>query len=202
MRIIHLLKNEKYTGNMLLQKKFCDDHLTKHYRTNKGELPQYYVEGSHPAIIDQETFDKAQEIMRMKWDQHHTPPDSSLQHPFSQMIICEKCGKNFHRKSSKVGSGWNCYTYLTRGKSACHTKKIPEEILYSEAAHALGLASFDPQQFEERVKEIRVPEFNKLVFIFKDGRRDERQWDDLSRSRSWTPEMRAEAAKHARRRYK
>ena len=201
MRLIHLLKNEKYAGNMLLQKRFCDDHLTKHFRPNRGELPQYFVEGSHPAIIDQETFDKAQEIMRRNWDRQLKFTETVERYPFTQMIVCDKCGKHYQRKASRTGAGWNCYTYLTRGKGACHTKRIPEEILYKETTQVLGLVDFDPQVFADRVKEIRVPDFNKLVFVFKDGHTEERQWDDLNRSRAWTPEMRAQAATHARRRH-
>ena len=47
-----ILKNEKYKGNALLQKAFTVDFLTKKQKKNEGEVPQYYVENSHPAIID------------------------------------------------------------------------------------------------------------------------------------------------------
>lgn len=46
-----ILTNEKYKGDALLQKQFTVDFLTKKTKVNEGELPQYYVEGSHPAII-------------------------------------------------------------------------------------------------------------------------------------------------------
>ena len=47
-----ILKNEKYRGDALLQKAFTVDFLTKKQKKNEGEVPQYYVENSHPAIID------------------------------------------------------------------------------------------------------------------------------------------------------
>ena len=47
-----ILKNEKYKGDALLQKAFTVDFLTKKQKKNEGEVPQYYVENSHPAIID------------------------------------------------------------------------------------------------------------------------------------------------------
>lgn len=55
-----ILQNITYTGNMLLQKVFVDDPITKHRRTNRGELPRYFVENTHTAIISKDIFDKAQ----------------------------------------------------------------------------------------------------------------------------------------------
>ena len=47
-----ILCNEKYKGSALLQKSFTVDFLTKKTKINEGEVPQYYVEDSHPAIIE------------------------------------------------------------------------------------------------------------------------------------------------------
>ena len=52
--------NEKYKGDALLQKKFTVDFLTKKQKVNEGEVPQYYVTNSHPAIIEPELFDLVQ----------------------------------------------------------------------------------------------------------------------------------------------
>lgn len=52
-----------YTGNLLLQKEFISDPISKQRKKNRGELPQYYVEDTHPAIIDKATFDFVQEEM-------------------------------------------------------------------------------------------------------------------------------------------
>jgi site-specific DNA recombinase len=54
--ISSILTNEKYKGDALLQKRFTVDFLTKELRENNGEVPQYYVEGSHEAIISPEEF--------------------------------------------------------------------------------------------------------------------------------------------------
>ena len=62
-----VLTNVTYTGNLLLQKEFISDPISKQRKKNKGQLPQYYVEDTHPAIIDKETFDYVQsEIARRK----------------------------------------------------------------------------------------------------------------------------------------
>lgn len=60
-----ILRNEKYKGDALLQKKFTVDFLTKKQKVNEGEIPQYYVEDTPPAIIDPLEFDMVQaEIAR------------------------------------------------------------------------------------------------------------------------------------------
>ena len=68
-------------------------------------------------------------------------------------------------------------------------------------ATVLGLSEFDVTAFNEQIQEIRVPSFNHLVFVFKDGTEIERVWQDKSRANSWTEEMRAQASLVARRRY-
>ena len=55
-----ILQNEKYAGNALLQKTFCEDFLTKKMVKNEGQVPQYFVTQSHPAIISQEMFELVQ----------------------------------------------------------------------------------------------------------------------------------------------
>lgn len=119
-------KNDKYASNALLQKKYVVDHLTKNLLRNKGTLSQYYAENTHPAIINQEIFEKAQLIMRQRNGQREKKPKQ--EYPFTGKIICEKCGKHYNRKATHGHVYWNCKTFLHFGKSICHTKQIPEEI--------------------------------------------------------------------------
>lgn len=58
-----ILTNEKYKGDAVLQKKFTVDFLNKKKKTNEGEVPQYYVTDSHPAIIDKTEWDLVQAEM-------------------------------------------------------------------------------------------------------------------------------------------
>jgi site-specific DNA recombinase len=59
--IMMMLRNEKYAGDLLLQKTFTNNHVEKKQIANRGELPQYYVSYDHEAIIGRETFDAVQE---------------------------------------------------------------------------------------------------------------------------------------------
>lgn len=84
-----ILTNEKYKGDARLQKKFTVDFLTKKQKANEGVVPQYYVENSHPAIIEPELFDLVQyELKRRKATGRFT----SCAHPFSGKILCGECG--------------------------------------------------------------------------------------------------------------
>jgi len=69
-------------------------------------------------------------------------------------------------------------------------------------ADVLGLPAFDEDVFKERIKELRVPAFNHVVFVFKDGHSVERVWQDRSRRESWTDDMREQARECVKRRYK
>jgi site-specific DNA recombinase len=197
-RVIAILKNEKYVGNALLQKKYVADHLTKRLVRNKGKLPMYFAEGTHPAIIDTETFEKAQAVMEERRKLYAAKGNTHNRYPFSSIIQCENCGKKYKRKAKGGKSVWQCSTYLEQGKAACHAKQIPETILYDLATEILGLTRFDAGIFKEEITKILVPEFNKLVFVFCNAHIVEKVWQDRSRSESWTDEMRQAAREKAK----
>lgn len=197
-RVIVILKNEKYAGNALLQKKYVADHLSKRKIWNKGALPQYFAEGTHPAIIDAATFDRAQAVMEERRRSCGTKGDTGSRYPFSGVILCVNCGKKYKRKSSGEKAAWQCASYLQEGKAACPAKQIPEAVLCSTGAEVLGLDEFEADIFKERIAEIRVTEFNTLLFEFCDGHAIEKVWQDRSRRESWTIEMRQAACEKAK----
>lgn len=192
-RIVSMIKNEKYAGNALLQKTFVIDHLTKKEVWNKGQLRQYLAKGTHPAIIDGATFKMAQEIMEQRRQRFRTSHDDQKRYPFSGMIRCENCGKSYKRRTNNGYISWQCATFLMEKKAACAAKQIPEDTLIKASTEALGLAAFDGAVFKARVAEIQVPESNKLVFVFHDNTSVEQIWEDRSRKKSWTEEMRQAA---------
>ncbi len=108
-----ILTNEKYKGDALLQKSFTVDFLTKATKVNEGEVPQYYVQNSHPAIIDPEEFDAVQiEMERRK----KLGRPVSCHSPFSAKIICGECGGYY---GSKV---WGSNTKYRRTIWRCNEK--------------------------------------------------------------------------------
>ncbi len=104
----YIITNEKCVGDTLCQKTFVSGFPYKSV-INRGELDQYYIESTHPAIIDRETFDRAQQFYRQKISQRNPLPKSSM----SLKIKCGVCGGILRRtKTRKHTVFWRCGTYL------------------------------------------------------------------------------------------
>ncbi len=193
--IRRILKNEKYCGDLLLQKTYRENHITKRKMPNHGELPQYYVEEAHEGIIDKETFMRAQELLKAKKEYYSPDKPTTVTYPFSGMIHCGCCGKFYRRKVQPYRITWICWTYNARGKKYCPTsKQIPEDILYEKVCEVLQLDEFDDEVFQSEIEDILVPKANTLTFIFLDGHEQTVHWEDHSRSEAWTAEKRSQAA--------
>ena len=195
-RIRNLLSNEKYTGNALLQKQYRKNHIDKKLVPNRGELPMYYVTGSHEPIIDQVAFDKAQvrlnELSRQA-EKREKPTRST----FSGLIRCGLCGSTYKRVTCRGKHFWNCTTFQTKGKSECAAKRIPEETLKALTREVLGAVSFDCDMVRNKITEIRAEKDNMVVFCMDDGSEIVKRWTDRSRTESWTPEMKEKARQRA-----
>ena len=200
-RVLKIIRNEKYTGNALLQKKYIADHLTKKRILNKGELPKFEATETHPAIIGQETFDKAQAVLKDRLKSCGTRSKGTNTYAFSSIIRCGLCGKNYKRTSARGKAVWKCTTYFTEGKAACKARGIPEDALMTVSADVLGLAAFDEDIIRRQLLEIVTKDDNRLAFVFRDGHTDERTWQPRSRRESWTDDMRQAAKEHANRRW-
>ncbi len=196
-RVHDIVGNEKYTGNAMLQKYYRNNHLEKKKCHNTGELPMFFAEETHPAIIDQETFKAAQLVLYENQNKHKNKPKPQTSE-FTGHIYCPFCKKNYRRNISNGSVGWNCSTYLNEGNAYCHGKKIPETSLQTVCAEVLGTEVYNPTTFDVLVDRIEVPEDNHLRFIFKDGSIVERTWADRSRRESWTPEMKQAATERTR----
>ena len=180
--VLKVLKNYNYTGNLLLQKTYSENHLTKRKLVNNGEQPQYHVEGAHEAIIDLATWEAVQEEIERR-AKYYAPTKKATSYPFTGLIVCGTCGKHYRRKTTVSGVIWVCTTYNTYGKKGCASKAIPESTLYELTADIpLG-----------DLTAIRAENGNTLVFCFKDGTQAVKRWKDRSRAESWTEEMREAA---------
>ena len=179
-----ILRNYTYTGNLLLQKTFRENHLTKKKLINIGQLPSYQVSNSHEPIISMEMFKAVQEEIRCRAEKHRPDSRERKTYPFSGLIVCGCCGERYRRKTTHSGPIWICKTYNTQGKAACPSKAIPEPIL-EDLVSDVAL---------DELTALRVESGNRLVFCHKDGTESVKQWKDRSRAESWTPEMRAVAS--------
>ena len=185
-----ILRNYTYTGNLLLQKTYRENHITKRTVKNQGQLPKYHAEQTHEAIISIEDFEKVQvEIERRAEKYAPSKRDSTKHYPFTGIVICGNCGKAYRRKTTRGGITWCCPTYNFKGKAACASKMIPENTLIKMTEEVIG--SVDA--LHDEITVIRAENGNRLVFIFKDGTEIVKEWKDRSRAESWTPEMKEKA---------
>src|SRR5699024_5886684 len=123
-----ILSNEKYKGDALLQKSYTVDFLTKKTKINEGEIPQYYVEDNHEAIISPEIFAMVQREMtkRGRGKKYH-----SSVHAFSSKIRCGHCGswygsKVWHSNSQYRKTIWQC-NHKFDGDKRCDTPHLCDE---------------------------------------------------------------------------
>lgn len=112
-----ILKNEKYKGDALLQKTFTVDFLSKKVKKNRGELPQYYVENSHPAIIPRETFDLVQKELNSRPKGYYTSIS-----PMNGNVICGCCGGKYSRRTWHSNSKYKYQTWQCRNRYAPDTE--------------------------------------------------------------------------------
>ena len=174
-----ILRNYAYTGNLLLQTKFRENHLTKKTLKNDGELPKYHAAQTHEAIISMEAFEAVQAEMQRR-AQKYAKKQPRQAYPLSGKITCAICGKHYRRKVTATGPVWICSTYNTFGKDQCPSKAIPEVALSASAAEVADTTEITAVTAEKN---------NTLVFTLKSGETAVKQWQDRSRAESWTEEM-------------
>jgi len=136
-----MLSNEKYKGDALLQKTYTVDFLTKKRVENNGEVPQYYVEESHPAIIDKEMWEAVQLEMERRRAYAEKYGISKLDYatvrnPFAGRVICGHCGGVYGRKIWNSTDErlrrivWRCnMKYVVKGEKGCENRHIDERVL-------------------------------------------------------------------------
>lgn len=125
-----MLMNERYCGDILLQKTICESHIThKQIKNDMTEVPSYYIEDHHPAIISRKQFQRCKEIFEMRRTPHPDMPGTyNNQYPLGDKLICPNCGSRLFKRSMKIqepGSGWSCEV----GEHACRQFIIREYIV-------------------------------------------------------------------------
>lgn len=123
-----ILQNEKYKGDALLQKAFTVDFLTKKMKRNEGEVPQYYVENSHPAIIAPEEWRLVQSEIARRKALGRKYSGSSV---FSTRLVCADCGdfygaKVWHSNDPYRKVTWYCNSKYS-GEEKCCTPTLNED---------------------------------------------------------------------------
>ena len=188
-----IFSDEKKPGDLLLQKTYVADCLTKKNARNTGQLPKYYVQNNHPAIFPREMWNAIQ-AERTRRNNLRTPLESktnagkfSSKHALTGVLICGKCGTPYRRvvwaKNGMKRPVWRCINRLESGPKACHTSPtIDEEMLHESIVKAIKqrmnqicntvLDEDREQKKVERVEERIESKMEEMMNLVKLGARD------------------------------
>ena len=205
--IRQILRNVTYTGNLLFQKEFTVDPISGKSKINRGDLPQYWVENTHEAIIPMETYRAVQDEIARRRELGALANPHINTGCFTSKIKCGQCGMSYQRSMRRGRKDpnhtyviWSCGTRKQARKTRCDNKDIPERMLFRACADVLGLEEFDENAFTEQIDHIVIPASNEMVFHFYDGRVVPHHWESTMHEESWTEARRAQVSAYRRNR--
>ena len=152
-----ILTNERYCGDLLMQKTFTENCITKKVKKNRGEMPKYLVKDNHPAIIDRVTFKRVQMEMARRGSVRKTSDKSiteqgkySGKFALTDILICGECGSPYRRKTyshnGKNKRVWRCLNRLEHGTEFCYDSiTIDDEALKQAICRGINKAITDRQ---------------------------------------------------------
>lgn len=141
-----MLSNEKYVGDVLYQKTYCVDCISKKVKVNRGEVTRYLISNNHAPIIDRDTFNLVQAELSRR-NSKNKKMDSAItergkysgKFALSELLICGSCG-SYYRRRAKVANGkttqyWRCINRLEHGKKYCKDSAGIEEQMLQETIY-------------------------------------------------------------------
>ena len=142
----NILTNERYCGDLMMQKTFIENPINKKVHKNRGELPKYYIQNNHAPIVDRALFQAVQSEMTRRANKQKVSEKTrtefgkySGKYALSEILVCGECGSAYRRKTwvksngEKVGV-WICLNRIENGRASCpnsdtlHEKSLHEAI--------------------------------------------------------------------------
>ena len=174
--IVRILKNEKYMGDVLLQKTYTTNLFEGKHKKNNGEVAQYYIKNHHPAIVSREMFQLAQEeLTRRNSKKPATQKKAKTnrgrftsKYPLSERLVCGNCGCYYRRVTWDIHGRkqvvWRCINRVEFGKRYCgDSPSIPEEALHHAILEAIR------SLVQNRQKDMKANLENALLDSFSDN---------------------------------
>ena len=151
--IRYILRNERYMGDAILQKRFTTDTLPYRRVINEGQKPRYYVENSNPAIVSKEVFDTVQELLKARRNENcrRNP------HLLSSKMRCPECGGTFRRQPIGDKVYWLCMKTAS-GFSKCKSRRVREDMVYESFVNLT-------YKLKEYREELLVPLIGNIEFL-------------------------------------
>ncbi|WP_312102890.1 recombinase family protein [Pygmaiobacter massiliensis] len=140
-----ILQNERYCGDVLLQKTYVTDPISKKVKKNNGELPKILIKNNHPAIVSREIYDRVQQERSRRGSKRKVSKASvteqskySAKYALSELLICGECLTPYKRTTWTKRSGekqivWRCISRLDYGTKYCKDSVTIDESSLHEA---------------------------------------------------------------------
>ena len=216
--LYYILRNEKYVGDLVLQKYYTKDYLTKKKMVNHGERAFYFIDNDHTGIIDRWTYDQAQLEIDNRASKYSPGKAEAAENKqgglkradgkyiFSGKIVCGICGKPFCRKMANAGTeyvkaAWTCSKYAMYGTKGCASRRIPEKVLLPIIAQMLDVPEEELPDAITRVASI-IAFPDGTLKVLADGQEQETTWGNASRSESWDEKKRKQASEQMKETWK
>lgn len=157
-QIRSILGNEKYCGDVLMQKTFTQDCIGKKVVKNTGQLPMYLIQNNHPAIVSRGVFQAVQaEKTRRSASASPSKKTSSTgrscyasKFALSERLVCGECGTLYRRctwkRNGKARVIWRCVSRLDYGTKYCHQSPTMDEEPLQQAIMAAINSVMDPKE--------------------------------------------------------
>lgn len=161
-----ILRNEKYTGDIMLQKFLTTDHIShRSVRNSCTEVPAYYIENHHTPIVERKTFERVQTILDMKGVGTAKGKNSgkSIQYPFGGMLHCPYCGQPLYQRTlpisrrSKHSRYWCCEV----GEQACRGFVMRSQLI--EKAVLQAYKELDIERLEKKIRQSKSVKRRELA---------------------------------------
>ena len=196
--ITTMLQNEKYCGDVMHQKTYCVDCISKRKKINNGKKTKYLVIDDHPQIISRSMYYAAQSEMARRNAQRSKSEDSisgrgrySGKHALSELLVCAECGSHYRRKYHKKKDGahyyWRCISRLENGDKYCsNSKGLEEELLKKTICEALSSVLAKRENGYEVLKSRMIyaaagDEHSNELYVTEAGGKDPRRIFQLRR---------------------
>lgn len=124
--IRYILRNERYTGDAILQKTYTTEVLPYRRKTNRGECDKYYVEGYNPAVIEKDIFEAVQRLFQERYKLRGSKPG---EHPLAGTVVCGICGSPCMVRNNKGKAYVSCRTH-GQNTQLCGIKPVRVDTIY------------------------------------------------------------------------
>ena len=195
-----IIKNEKYCGDLLLQKSFTPDFLTHKRVMNDGLMHQYYIKDNHEPIISREMWEKAQVILERNANRFRGAIKDKRKYlsryPLSGLILCGECGNTYKRRqwtqgypTPRIVFQCNTYVYGEKG-NRCTNKSVSEDAIYTAICETINTVFLSSSKITTSLQRLieshldvdgvqgKIDEFNKMLAKL------DKELDDITTKRS------------------